>query len=60
MTLARLLVLLKIYILLECVQVLVEVSPDLHLRCEEVELVWLIHLDVLVELVYSVDCLPDQ
>ena len=48
MDLTGLLVLLEVNVLLERVQLLVELSPDLHLRGLEIQLVWLIQLQVLI------------
>ena len=48
MDLTGLLVLLEVNVLLERVQLLVELSSDLHLRGLEIQLVWLIQLQVLI------------
>ena len=58
--LTGLLVLLEVYVLLERVQLLVELAPDLHLRSLEIQLVWLIQLQVLIVRVDASNCCLDQ
>ena len=58
--LAGLLVLLQVDILLERVQLLVELAPDLHLCCLEVQLVGLVELQALIVAVDSRHGLLDE
>ena len=60
MLLTKLLVLLQIDLLFESVELLVKFSSDLDLSSKKVELVLLIHLDLLIEVIDSITQLLDQ
>ena len=60
MLLTKLLVLLQIDLLFESVELLVKFSSDLDLSSKKIELVLLIHLDLLIEVIDSITQLLDQ